>query len=344
MTASASEGSDETRGTTLELVRVVDRTDFVSPTDYNREKEFVIRNDTAESKNYVFLPLNGFRLNLEVFDEDGRKLNYYPNDEVEDLLEDIEEENEDQYEHIQESLGGSKYNLFVQLPPNEPITPGEFRTVRLTFGQAIQPEYHRVWEDPLFKGWWTHWKQKFFRIPSFVASAKQRQGQSHSELFVVEGPPEYVTVAEKSDEHADREQFYENGYGDDTRVLSTHLPPTEESDYQWKLSYDLIPNNTGLLQLSAVYFVTAVIFAICILASQLALFFGLTSFEILTIAGVEPDTVGRTIAAGFVSICATVMYGLRAEWAERYRILCIVPIGLHGISWLLWSLLGINGG
>lgn len=99
----------EKRDAPLELVRVIDRTGFVSPTDYDREKEFVVRNNTDESKNFIFLPLGDFRINLEVFDEDGTKLNYFPNDEVESLLEDVEAKSEEEYSKIQERLGETKY-------------------------------------------------------------------------------------------------------------------------------------------------------------------------------------------------------------------------------------------
>lgn len=343
-TERESQDTREAADSALELVRVVDRTDFVSPTDYDREKEFVVRNNTDETKNYIFLPLGGFRLNLEVFDEDGRKLNYFPNDEVKALLEDVEEKSEDEYSQIKERFGEIKYTLFVQLPPERPIGPDELRSIRITFGQSEQPQYHRLWERPRIKGWITRWKEKFFRIPSFVAKANRRPGRSHSELFVVEGPSEYVTVAEKSREHADREKFYENGYGDDTRVLSTHLPPALDDEYTWKLSYDLVPNNTGLLRLLAGYWGIATGLALGLLVVQLALYAGYVEEGALTLAGFVPSVTGRSVSTGIASITVGVMYSLRTEWAERYRILCVVPIIFHGFSWILWAVLSISGG
>jgi len=334
----------EPREATLELVRVVDRTDFVSPTDYNREKEFVVRNNTNEPKNYIFLPLGGFRLNLEVFDEDGTKLNYFPNDEVESLLDEVKEADEDEYARIEQRFGGLKYTLFVQLPPERPIGPDELRSIKITFGQSEQPQYHRLWEYPRLRGWITHWKQKFFRIPSFIARATRRPDRPHSELFVVEGPSEYVTVAEKSSKHEDRDKFYENGYGDDTRVLSTHLPPAQAEEYTWELNYDLVPNNAGLLRLLAGYWGIAVGSAVALLSVQLALSAGYVETRSLTVAGFTPEIAGRSVSAGVASITVGVMYALRTEWAERYRILCVVPILIHGISWMLWAIIGTSGG
>lgn len=343
-TGGESRDSRETAHATLELVRVIDRTDFVSPTDYDREKEFVVRNNTDEPKNYIFLPLAAFRLNLEVFDEDGTKLNYFPNDEVEALLEDVKEESETEYSRIEERFGGSKYKLFVQLPPGNPIGPEELRSVRITFGQSEQPQYHRLWERPRLTGWITQWKKKFFRIPSFIARATRRPGRPHSELFVVEGPSEYVTIADKSTEHADREKFYENGYGADTRVLSTHLPPAQDDEYTWKLTYDLVPNNTGLLRLLAAYWAVAMGVAIGLFVVQLALYTGRLGTETLTVAGFSPEVIGRSTSATIASVTIGVIYALRTEWAERYRILCVVRTLLHGISWVVWAVLGSSGG
>lgn len=335
----------ETEEAALELVRVIDRTDFVSPTDYDREKEFVIRNNTSSAKNYIFLPLGNFLLNLEVFDEDGTKLNYFPNDEVEDILAEIKAESPGEFHRIQERFSQSKYKLFVQLPPDNPVGPDELRTIRLTFGQSEQPRYHRLWERPWLTGWITHWKQKFFRIPSFIARATRRPGRSHSELFVVEGPSEYVTVGKKSSDLTEMDKFYENGYGADTRVLSTHLPPADENGYTWSLNYDLVPNNTGLLRLLAGFWTistaTAILLLFCV---QLPLFTGSVETKMLSLLGFTPEMAGRSISTGVLSITAGVIYALRAEWAERYRILSVVPIVLHGVSWIFWAIIETSGG
>ncbi len=62
--------------------------------------------------------------------------------------------------------------------------------------------------------------------------------------------------------------------------------------------------------------------------------------------GDETDTEGdgTEVSAGIVSVTAGVIYALRTEWAERYRILCVVPVLLHGISWVLWAVISTSGG
>lgn len=120
-------------------------------------------------------------------------------------------------------------------------------------------------------------------------------------------------------------------------MLSTHLPPAEDDEYTWKLNYDLVPNNTGLLRLLAWYWGIVMAIAVSLFVIQLVLYTGYIGSGQLTVAGFTPGATGRTISTGIVSITVGVMYALRAEWAERYRILCIAPILFHGVSWVLWA-------
>ena len=322
----------------VELVRVINRATHVSPTDRNREKEFVVRNNSNEEKTYIFLPLVEFRLNLEVYDEDGIKLNYFPNNEVNNLLDTLKETNKEAYESIEERFGGIKYKLLIQLPENRPIEPGEFRTIKITFGQSEAVQYHRIFNSPILTGWWNHWKRKFFTIPSFVARAEKSTNQTHSELFVVEGPREYATVAERSEEHADREGFYENGYGKDTGILSTRLPPATDSDYTWELTYELIPDRRGLMRLLAGFWGVSFLTALSLCILQVLHFMGCISLT-QTIFDTTFETIGQTFSAGTLSGIVGVLYGVRSEWAERYRLLCLVPLLLHIVSWTLWHLI-----
>ena len=70
----------------IRLVRVIDRTVHVSPVDREREMDYVISNPTDEEFNFVFLPLREFKRNLQLFDEDGTKLNFYENRRVEEMI------------------------------------------------------------------------------------------------------------------------------------------------------------------------------------------------------------------------------------------------------------------
>ncbi|WP_336336552.1 hypothetical protein [Haloarcula brevis] len=322
----------------IELVRVVNRIKHISPTDRNREKEFIVRNNADEEKTYIFLPLVDFRLNLEVFDEDETKLNYFPNREVDNLLSELKQVDPDAHENIKNRFGGIKYKLLIQLPEDKPIKPGELRTVKITFGQSEAVKYRRISDPSLFSGWVRNWKRKFFTVPSFVARAKKLSNHTHSELFVVEGPREYSTVAEKSSKHKDRDGFYENGYGKDTRVLSTRLPEATGGDYTWDMKYELLSDRRGLMRLLAVFWEISFFTALLLILAQMLHFTDFISL-VFSVSGITYGAIWQTFSAGMISGIIGVVYAVRAEWAERYRILCLIPLLLHILSWTLWYLI-----
>lgn len=133
----------------IELVRVIDRTIHVSPTDRRKEVDFTIQNPTDEEFNYVFLPLRQFERNLKVHDENGMQLNVYPNAYVEELLEGAKERDEEGYERLQDRFKHAEYTPFIQLPPERPLGPGELRTIQLTFEQSDPVEFYDI-RAPLF--------------------------------------------------------------------------------------------------------------------------------------------------------------------------------------------------
>jgi hypothetical protein len=320
----------------VELVRVINRARHISPTARTWEKEFIVRNNSEESKSYIFIPLVEFRLNLEVFDEDDTRLNYFPNSEVDELLDELRDESEEGYKKIEKRFDGIEYKLLVQLPQDNPIRPGELRTIRISFGQSEAVEYHRLSDRPWFNNYRLLWKRKLFTVPSYVARAERSPHEKHSEHFVVEGPEGYATVADSSTEYANRDGFYELGYGRDTQVLSTRLPPPNGNGYTWKLKYELISVRRGLMKLLAVFWLVSSITSFIIL------------FQFLDIAGcislsgklfeTSYRTIGQTFSAGLVTGLVGVIFRVRNQWASRYRILCLIPLLLHISSWALWYL------
>lgn len=319
----------------LELVRVVKRKKHKTFTDQKEEADFVIRNNTDGEKGYIFLPLKQFKPNLEIFDENGTKLNIFPNSEVEELLETIKKDDPDAYQDIKSRFEDVAYKILIQLPDNKPIKPGELRTITLKSGQSQSVEFHRVTDAPIICGWFTHWKRKFFTVPSFVARANRTVSQQHSEFFVVEGPQEYSTVAEESDKNI--EGLYENGYGEDTKILSTRLPPVDSKGYTWKLRYEFLPHRKGIMRLLAIFMTISFSTAIFLIIFQLLYLSGEMS-QLPIIFETDLRTIGQTYSAGIISGTVGVMYGIRAEWAERYRILSMIPLLLHISSWAIWHI------
>lgn len=318
----------------VELVRVINRARHVSPTARTWEKEFIVRNNSDKNKSYIFIPLVEFRLNLEVFDEDDTRLNYFPNSEVDELLEKLRDRSEESYKKIEKRFDGIEYKLLIQLPQDNPIRPGELRIIRISYGQSEAVEYHRLSDRPWFNNCRLLWKRKLFTVPSYVARAERSPHETHSEHFVVEGPEGYATIADSSTEHTDRDGFYELGYGSDTRVLSTRLPPPSDDEYTWKLRYELISVRRGLMKLLAVFWIFSLITSFIVI------------FQLLDLAGcvslsgelfeASYKTIGQTFSAGLVTGLIGVIFRVRDQWASRYRILCLVPLLLHILSWTLW--------
>lgn len=318
----------------VELVRVINRVTHTSPTDRTWEKEFIVRNSSDINKDYIFIPLVEFRLNLEVFDEDGTRLNYFPNSEVDSLLDKLQNDSEEEYEAIEQRFGGIEYKLLIQLPQDNPIRPGELRTIRISYGQYEAVKYHRLSDRPWIRG--LPWKQKFFTVPSFVARAERSPHETHSEHFVVEGPTGYATVADSSTEHSGRDGFYERGYGKDTQVLSTRLPPPTDDGYTWKLAYELISVRRGLMKLLTVFWIISFVTSFVIVGQLLGLC-GYISLD-KTLFETSYRTIGQTYSTGIVTGLVGIIFRVRNQWASRYRILCLVPLLLHIASWLLWYL------
>lgn len=323
-----SEGHDGGQAPThIELVRVIDRTVHVSPTDRKKEVDFTVRNPTDEEFNYLFLPLRQFVRNLKVHDEDGVQLNVYPNSYVENLLDNVKERNKEGYRRMQHRFKHADYKLFIQLPPERPIKPGELRTIQLTFEQSDPVEFYSIREPSLVTGWIKQWEKKFFKIPSFLADVERFPGHPHDVFIIVVGTPGYATTGSSEREGGEPEkEIYEDGLDDDTRVLSVRLPPAEKRRYNWDLQYDLLPNNRGLMMALASYWAVAVVLG---LASSFFPILGITDGLI---------GYGKTLSAGLITTTIGLIFALDADWTDRYKLLSLLPLLLHGVAWVLWTL------
>lgn len=310
----------------IELVRVIDRTIHVSPTDRRKEVDFTIQNPTDEEFNYVFLPLRQFERNLKVHDENGMQLNVYPNAYVEELLEGAKERDEEGYERLQDRFKHAEYTPFIQLPPERPLGPGELRTIQLTFEQSDPVEFYDIRAPSFLTGWIRHWDRKFFQIPSFLADVERFSEHDHDVFVVVVGTPGYrATGSSERQGEEPAEEIYENGLYDDTRVFSVRLPPADEGRYTWDLQYNLVPNSRTLMVALAGYWGIAVVLGVMSsILPILGLLDGVASY-------------GMTLSAGVVTVTIGLIFALDADWTERYRLLSIVPLLLHAIAWVIWS-------
>lgn len=324
---SKGEGDDGQAPTHIKLVRVVDRTIHVSPTDRKKEVDFTVQNLTDQEFNFLFLPLRQFERNLKVRDEDGMRLNVYPNSYVEDILDQVKERDKEGYQRMQHRFKHADYKLFIQLPPKRPLKPGELRTIQLTFEQSDPVEFYSVLDPSFVTGWLKQWKKKFFKIPSFLADVERFPGHPHDVFIVVVGTPGYATTGSSEREGGEpAKEIYENGLDDNTRVLSVRLPPAEKRRYTWDLQYDLVPNNRTLMIALAVYWIMAVVLGVISSSlPALGLADGLVGY-------------GKTLSAGLLTATIGLIFALDADWTDRYKLLSVLPLLLHGTAWVLWTL------
>lgn len=311
----------------VRMVRVIDRTIHVSPVDREREIDYVVNNPTSNEFNFLFLPLREFKRNLQIYDEDGSQLNVYENRRVEDMIKRQRESDPAGWAEFQEKFKEYDYKTLVQLPRDKSLKTGDYRTIVSQFDQSEVVSFYKITEPKIYTGWISEWKKKFFRIPTFRANVEQFPTNNHDEFIVIKGPPGYGTKGATNRTGGEpARDLHENGLDDDTRVISCRIPPAKNRKYEWNLKYDLIPNNDILMKALVSYLLFSV--------GAAAISIGL--WEIFSIS----DTQGliQATSGGFVTATLGLIFALSDEWADRYKILCIVPLLLHGISWGLWQI------
>lgn len=310
----------------IELVRIMNRMIHISPTDRKREIDYTVLNNSDEEFNFLYLPLRQFVRNLQIVDEDGTRLNYYPNFVVNNILDAIKEKDYAGYQRFQGRFKHVDYKLLIQLPPNNTLGPGELRTIRLTFEADEQVKFRRFRDSPLLRGWTKYWKRKFFNIPYFAYHGERFPGHEHDEFYVVVGAPGYSSKGEREIEGSEPKKTpYKNGLDDNTRVFQARIPPADKKRYTLKLWYDLIPNHPGLMRFLALYWVIATVSGVALV--------GLTFF-----GNLEMTSITSTASIAFLTFTIGLIFALDMEWADRYQILSVIPLVLHAVAWITWFL------
>lgn len=324
----------------IRLIRVIDRTIHISSTDRQREVDYTIQNDTDDSTfNFVLLPLRKFERNLKVYDEDGTRLNYYPNSFVKESLGNGRS-NSELADNVEAILDNFQYQIYIQLQPDKTLDPGELRTIQLTFEQSEPVDYYRIWEPSLFSGWLSVWERKFFRIPSFIADVKRFPEMSNDLFIVVVGAPGYSATGDGEVSGTEPSgTIYENGLDDNTRVVSTRLPAPDNDEYDYKMSYRLIPANDSMMWSLAFFWGAATILGIgSVGAYVLDNISSVPEAVSLGISTATASDIGQLLSGGIITVILGLVFALNADWTDRYRILSIVPLLIHSIAWLLWRL------
>jgi hypothetical protein len=322
----------------LEIVRAKDRTIHVSPTNRKKQEDYVIQNFTGVDQPFVFIPLPDFKRDLTVTDADGTILSVYPNRIVSESLDELEEANGTPSMQATELSEIRNNSIFIQFQEEKPLKTEFLRTIRLDYEQSDQVNFRN------FRKVRHGLKYAFFDIPYFAADVQRSPDEKHDIFIIVVGTPGYKIEGKSNRtgenvEDTTGHEIYENGINDNTRNLSIRLPAPKEDNYSYRVEYELIPSNRNLLFALELYWIVTAI------AGVLSLYFALRGVpQMAPLPTWFQDFSGLQTAfsAGVVSGTLGIIFALKKEWADRYRILCIVIVIIHTLAWIIWTNAGIT--
>ncbi len=298
----------------VELVREKWTFDHLAPDVRSVTLEYAVRNSGAEDLFQIFLPLNAFLANLQVLDEDGRQLNYLPNREVEQALQEVRRENPSAYARAVAAAPHPQYRISIILPPEAPLRPGAMRTFRLVHTDGEKPRYLAF---------------RALTLPSYHITHVRRAGQSHGIHVAVNAPPDTQLEVELDDETVrGREHYHTTPPSDIDYHFNAYLPPAGEEPYVWRANYHMGPTFMEELVLTAWLALGAAAGLWVLLASFL---------------GVPAAAVSREMLAISAAVAATsagLLLALKNAWASRYLKLLLLVFGVAAVAWLRWFVLG----
>lgn len=314
----------------LDIVRYTDRTIHLSPNSRKKEIDIMVENPGNEPVEFILVPLNEFKRNLTVYDEDDRMLNIIPKRWYKEIVDELVEEGVKGAEDVQADIENNVPTL-IQLPKDEPVEPDSLRTIRLEFEQSDQVKVRKFREGR------KNWRYLFFDVPYFTASVTRSPDENHDVFVIVVGIPGYASIGEsdrqgENPEETTGEKIHRNGLNDNTRNLSIRLPAPAKDQYSLQSEYSLIPNGSGFLATLAAYWVIAVAVGGISIAAEIGLI-PITWFDLISAYHGYQTTLSAAFLTGTIGVITAVRY----EWADRYRMLCVIPIVLHSIAWILWN-------
>ncbi len=297
----------------------------MSPLDRVNEVDYTLFNSTRDALSIIYLPLKRFVRNLQVLDEDGSRLNFAPNSQVQEAMEELKRESPDTYDLLVQRFKHADYRLAVLLPNDRAVNSGETRTFRISYESEYPARYFPFWN------WISRHRSffgMFFNIPLFKHEISRHPGHSYDHFNVTVGPPGY-SVRGKSNVNGVRpEKLYENGFGDNSRVTQARLPPPEEKSYTWGFVYRLVPARTTLMWILVLFLVFGF----------LAGFGGL--FLAINPGSSWAHQSVRVISAGFLTATVAIVVSYHDSWLDRYKLLSALMAVLHVVVWILDAQLG----
>lgn len=305
----------------IDLVRITERTIHVSPLDRISEIDYTIFNSTAAPLSIVYVPLQRFVRNLQVYDEDGSTLNFAPNARVKEALHELESEAPDTYKFLVQRFKHAEYRLAILLRAGQVVQPGETRTFRVRYESEYPARFYSVLN-------WLSGNRSFFgaffNIPRFEHEIARYPGHDYDHFNVIVGPPGY-SVRGKSRVGGTRpkEGLYENGLDDSSRVTQARLPPPQGKPYTWHFVYRLLPARSSLMSVLVLFWLVGLLAGVAgviiALAPRLA-----AAHEYM-----------QVVSAGFLTAIVAIIVSYQDSWLDRFKLLAVLVAVLHVVVWLL---------
>jgi len=246
---------------------------------------------------------------LRVLDEDGRILNYLPNKEVEDALEDFRREDPVGFDRLIGHWGKAEYQICVVFPPESPFRAGQIRTVRFVHTDGKRPDYV---------------KWSLLKLPSYNIEHERPRNHSHSLFVVVQAPQDtYLSVQVNDGEVRGEDHYYVTALDQIVYHFSAHLPAAKRKPYSWTATYNLGPPKVEQLILSLWWFLAVALGTWVITA------FYYSQVPTLPVSGMT------AVAAGATAATAALLLSLKSSWAERYRLALVPAFIVTVVAWIL---------
>jgi hypothetical protein len=248
-------------------------------TPFKREviNEVTLLNTGAESACNVFLYRTSFMPGLEVQDSDGSILPYRPNEHTRIALEELSQR-DDFYRRILEDMNNHvTYVIWIDLPEDRPIKPGDSRVIRLRYFDDRNPRVLR-------------WFRSIFSVPRYEVLKVTPVDEDYDTHYLIHAPEGFLVkvhhqeaIAETHEQRRDLADVDGLHSTKTDRLVSLRLPHLHEEKVSLSLEYDVV------LEKAERFFIGAV----------LSLLLGLSGLLMLLAMNVIPPVMflGKDVSA-----------------------------------------------
>ncbi len=298
------------------FVRIMNRFLHRSDGCITRETEYTIQNRTKTPMYHVFVPFPKFLVNLCIQDQGGSRLNFLGRSDYEHYLHALPPAERD---HIDRLLDGVQYSVCVLFGENDPVPPGQYRSILLRWEEEESDEF-----EPL-----SHFT---FKMLDIDLPTKPQQEEffvliSAAEGYVFEAVPSDGVLKDVVEHPPFTEALAQDVFVRRPFTASVFIPP-QTGHYQLRCTF--LPDRRGTLITLIAAFWIALLYGVSALAA-FAAFPSLASAE-----------AGKVVAAGSGFATAGGIGLILAGgdgWLERFKALSLLPTAINAIVVLAQFLL-----